>query len=417
MRRQAIISFIPSFKGFILIICVLVITASGVRGQSTPADPQPSPGATQPGPAVAQPAPVAPNPNTDAEAVQKRMERARALAAAHQLTSAATEFESIRASVRDEVVRNLASVMLMGIYLEDGNYMRAESLLEETFRDRSARNDASVRTYFALAGQAVNGARSHLGRYRSFGINVSSTGLPSEAAGDLERLRSLLERMVAQAKELTKADPKGYDVLALLEDVAGIRASLARDSEDRQRWENEYALAREKLASSKLQIASLDGIPGMPVGQALPVDSPVDSKTQSIAATGSTQVTEKTRATETMQETTDASPSPHLPARATAPTANGEQKTLEVGSLTDKGTSKIVPTYPQIAKSAGVSGLVRVKVVVDEKGSVASIAWIEGPMLLRQAAQDAARQWKFPPTIVDGKPVRVAGYIDFAFSR
>ncbi len=342
------------------------------------------------------------------------MERARALAAAHQLTSAATEFELIRASVKDEVVRNLASVMLMGIYLEDGNYMRAESLLEETFKDRSSRNDASVRTYFALAGQAVNGARLHLGRYRSFGINVSSTGLPSEAAGDLDRLRSLLERMVAQAKELTKADPKGYDVLALLEDVAGIRASLARDSEDRQRWDNEYALAREKLASSRLQIASLDGIPGMPVGQA----SPVDSKTQSVAdATGSTPGTEKTRATETTPETADASSSPHPPAKAAAPTTNGEQRILDVGSLTDKSTRKIVPVYPQIAKNAGASGLVRVKVLVDESGSVASIVWTEGPMLLRKAAQDAARQWKFPPMIVNGKPVRVAGYIDFGFSR
>jgi TonB family protein len=417
VRRKAISSFVPSFKRFILIICVLFITTAGVRAQSTPSDAQPSPTATQPGPSVAQPAPVVPSPSTDADAVRKRMERARALAAAHQLTSAATEFELIRASVKDEVVRNLASVMLMGIYLEDGNYMRAESLLEETFKDRSSRNDASVRTYFALAGQAVNGARLHLGRYRSFGINVSNTGLPSEAAGDLDRLRSLLERMVAQAKELTKADPKGYDVLALLEDVAGIRASLARDNEDRQRWENEYALAREKLASSKLQIASLDGIPGMPVGQASPVASPVDSNTQSISdATGSTPVT-KSRVTETVQETAEASSSPRPPAKAAAPTASGEQKILEVGSLTDKGTSKIVPSYPQIAKSAGVSGLVRVKVVVDERGSVASIAWIEGPMLLRQAAQDAARQWKFPPTIVDGRPVRVAGYIDFAFSR
>jgi TonB family protein len=412
VRRKAIISFIPYFKHFILTICVFVITAAGVRGQTTPSDPQPSPGVAQPGPAVSQP--VTPSTSTDAEAVQKRIERARALAAAHQLTSAASEFESIRASVKDDVVRNLASVMLMGIYLEDGNYIRAESLLEETFKDRSSRNDASVRTYFALAGQAVNGARLHLGRYRSFGINVSSTGLPSEAAGDLDRLRSLLERMVAQAKELTKADPKGYDVLALLEDVAGIRASLARDSEDRQRWDNEYALAREKLASSRLQIASLDGIPGMPVGQA----SPVDSKTQSVAdATGSTPGTEKTRATETTPETADASSSPHPPAKAAAPTTNGEQRILDVGSLTDKSTRKIVPVYPQIAKNAGASGLVRVKVLVDESGSVASIVWTEGPMLLRKAAQDAARQWKFPPMIVNGKPVRVAGYIDFGFSR
>jgi TonB family protein len=227
-------------------------------------------------------------------------------------------------------------------------------------------------------------------------------------------LRSLLERMVAQAKELTKADPKGYDVLALLEDVAGIRASLARDSEDRQRWDNEYALAREKLASSKLQIVSLDGIPGMPVGQA----SSPDQKTQSVTdATGSTPVKEKTRATETTRETADASSSTNPLTKTAVPTTNGEQMIWDVGSLTDKSTRKIVPVYPQIAKTAGASGLVRVKVLVDENGSVASIVWTEGPVLLRQAAQDAARQWKFPPMVVNGKPVRVAGYIDFGFSR
>jgi TonB family protein len=414
VRRKAISSFISYFKRFIPTIYVLVITAGAVCAQqAAPVAAQPSPVAAQPGSAVVQPAPVAPSRSTDADAVQKRIERARALAAAHQLTSAATEFETIRASVKDEVVRNLASVMLMGIYLEDGNYIRAESLLEETFKDRLSRNDASVRTYFALAGQAVNGARSHLGRYRTFGIDVSSAGLPAEAAGDLDRLRSLLERMVAQAKELTKADPKGYDGLALLEDVAGIRASLARDSEDRQRWNNEYALAREKLASSKLQIASLDGIPGMPVGQA----SPVESRTQSATdARGSTPVTEKTRATETTQETA-ASSSTNPLTKTAVPTTNGEQMIWDVGSLTDKSTRKIVPVYPQIAKTAGASGLVRVKVLVDENGSVASIVWTEGPVLLRQAAQDAARQWKFPPMVVNGKPVRVAGYIDFGFSR
>jgi TonB family protein len=415
VRRKAISSFISYFRRFIPTICVLVITAGAVCAQqAAPGSAQPSPVATQPGPAVVQPAPVAPSLSIDADAVRKRIERARALAAAHQLTSAATEFESIRASVKDEVVRNLASVMLMGIYLEDGNYIRAESLLEETFKDRLSRNDASVRTYFALAGQAVNGARSHLGRYRTFGIDVSSNGLPAEAAGDLDRLRSLLERMVAQAKELTKSNAKGYDGLALLEDVAGIRASLARDSEDRQRWDNEYALAREKLASSKLQIVSLDGIPGMPVGQA----SSPDQKTQSVTdATGSTPVRDETRAPETMQETAGASSSPLPPAKAGAPTTNGEQRIWDVGSLTDKSTRKIVPVFPQIARNAGASGLVRVKVLVDENGSVASIVWTEGPVLLRQAAQDAARQWKFPPKVVNGKPVRVAGYIDFGFSR
>lgn len=196
-----------------------------------------------------------------AAAVQTRIERARALAAAHQLAAAASELESIRATVNDDMLRNVTSVMLMNIYLEEGTYARAESLLEETFRQRIQAKDRSIRTYFALAGQAVNGARAHLSRYRHFGINVSRADLPAEAASDLDRLRSLLERMIAQAKEISNDDSKAYDSLALLEDVVGIRLSLARDSEDRVRWEDEYTSARQSLANSQTQIASLGGMP------------------------------------------------------------------------------------------------------------------------------------------------------------
>ena len=90
---------------------------------------------------------------------------------------------------------------------------------------------------------------------------------------------------------------------------------------------------------------------------------------------------------------------------------------MDVGSLIEKATKKVVPAYPQTAKNVGISGLVRVKVVIDETGSVANIVWTEGPVTLRQAAQDAVRQWKFQPVVVDGKPVKATGYIDFGFSR
>ena len=119
-------------------------------------------------------------------ATQARIERARALAAAHQLTAAAAELESLRITAQDNSIRNVASVMLMSICLEEGNYARAESLLEETLNAREAKKDASIRNYFVLAGQAVNGARSHLTRYRNFGINVTDGSLPKEALNDLE---------------------------------------------------------------------------------------------------------------------------------------------------------------------------------------------------------------------------------------
>ena len=92
-----------------------------------------------------------------------------------------------------------------------------------------------------------------LRRYRSFGINVADARLPPEAASDLDRLRSLLERMVAQAREITKDASRAYYSLALLEDILGIRLSLARDGEDRAKWEGEYLIARQSLAASQIK--------------------------------------------------------------------------------------------------------------------------------------------------------------------
>ena len=401
MERKEITSFIPHSRKFVLAFSIQVVIAAGVCAQSSPTSGTPTPPVGSSAPAVTTTAAA------DADALQKRMERARALGAAHQLTAAATELESIRASVKDEVVRNLSSLMLMGIYLEDGNYARAEAMLEETFKGRSAKSEGSVRTYFALAGQAVNGARLHVGRYRTFGINVSSAGLPPEALSDLDRLRSLLERMSAQGKELIKENAKANDAFALLEEISGIRATLARDAEDRAKWQTEYSAARARLATLPTEIASMGGTLGMPAGVA-------DVSTRSALPSVNDPNVTKQPVSEGA-----AKPSENNGAAATldARTSGTGVSVLEVGSLTDRATSKVVPVYPQMAKSAGVSGLVRIKVIVDEGGSVASIVWTEGPTLLRQAAQDALRQWKFQPVVVDGKPVRATGYVDFGFSR
>jgi protein TonB len=76
----------------------------------------------------------------------------------------------------------------------------------------------------------------------------------------------------------------------------------------------------------------------------------------------------------------------------------------------------VVPVYPQIAKNAAAQGLVRVFVIVDEQGNVTEIDKTEGPTLLRGAAEEAARRWKFPPAAIDGRPVRITGFIEFNFA-
>ena len=65
-----------------------------------------------------------------------------------------------------------------------------------------------------------------------------------------------------------------------------------------------------------------------------------------------------------------------------------------------------------MAKTHNVTGTVRVFAIVDENGKI----WVtnsEGPMMLRQAPEEAARGWTFRRQCV--KPVRLAGYLDFEF--
>jgi TonB family protein len=335
-------------------------------------------------------APTVESPNF-ADVVQGKIQRARALMAAHQLETAASELESVRASTKDFSVQNIASVMLMNIYLESGNYGRAEALLEEGFRQRSTRNGDSARTYFALAGQAVNGARLHIARYRSVGISTTDPTLPAEAVTDLDRLRSFLERLIAQAKEITN-EQRAYDSLSLLEDVLGIRLSLAKDAGDQGRWQAEHSSAR-LLLTSPTQLVSLNGISALP-------PSKVTRKDPS-SLPYSTRRTDEDKPAGT-------------PATANAPVADGAPS--DAGPLNARATRKVVPAYPALAKQAGASGLVRVHVVVDETGKVVEVSKSEGHVLLRRVAEDAARQWFFDTNLSNNRPARLSGYIDFNFT-
>ncbi|HEV2826701.1 MAG TPA: TonB family protein [Pyrinomonadaceae bacterium] len=368
--------------------------------------------ATQPEQLVVEAEKPPADPDRSAEALQVRIERARALIAAHRLDIAASELESVRAAARDNALRNITSIMLMNVYLEEGNYGRSEALLEESFKARSAQKDESLGIFFALAGQAVNGARTHLARYRTFGVNLTGSNLPPEVVSDLDRLRSLLERMVAQAQEISTAR-RAYDSLSLLEDVLGLRLLLAKDSEDQSKWETEYAGARESLASSQTQIASLGGIPllrpGKTPGKNTAPPSPYSTK--KVSEPLGVKAPDKDHVTAERPSASDSVAT----SQATAETAEDAQVT-EAGSLNARATRKVLPRYPAIAKQNGATGLVRVHVIVDEAGRVVAISRTEGPMLLRGAAEEAARQWSFEASPGDDRPRRLSGYIDFTFT-
>jgi TonB family protein len=78
---------------------------------------------------------------------------------------------------------------------------------------------------------------------------------------------------------------------------------------------------------------------------------------------------------------------------------------------------KIKPNFPQAAKSSRATGVVSVLVVVDRYGLIASAKAIDGPFVFRQAAEEAARRWKFQPATRNGIPVESEQTIQFTFTN
>ena len=70
-----------------------------------------------------------------------------------------------------------------------------------------------------------------------------------------------------------------------------------------------------------------------------------------------------------------------------------------------KLVSSVPPVYPQLAAANHVEGEVKIQAEINASGKVTSTKVISGPILLRSAAVDAVRQWKYSPAMLDGKAI------------
>jgi TonB family protein len=354
-----------------------------------------------------------PSQATDAESVQRRIVRARALAAAGNLPAARSELESLRGAATEESVREVALVLLMGIYFEQSDYTYAEKLLDDSFRARAQQNESATRAYFLLAGQAINGVRAQLDRYRAFGLEVSDQSLPDEAVSHLDRLRKLIEHVVTQGRQLREESARGIDAAALLENASSARVLLARDDADRALWQNMVADVRQKLTGVERRgtsaSAPAQSQPAVGVTQAVPEPTPAP-----VAAASPTPAP----AASTNASGAGGVQQPQAGAPPAQPAANAaaSAQPVEVGSLISRASQTVAPSYPATARNARVGGKVTVYLLLDEKGAVAAVQRTEGPELLRRAAEDAARRWRFHPTLVNGQPARVTGSVAFNFA-
>jgi protein TonB len=76
----------------------------------------------------------------------------------------------------------------------------------------------------------------------------------------------------------------------------------------------------------------------------------------------------------------------------------------------------VAPIYPEIARSARVSGIVILEAVLGEDGSVREVRVLRSVPLLDAAAVAAVREWRFTPTLLNGTPVPVVMTVTVAFN-
>jgi protein TonB len=76
---------------------------------------------------------------------------------------------------------------------------------------------------------------------------------------------------------------------------------------------------------------------------------------------------------------------------------------------------RVDPIYPQIAKTAGISGTVELIGVLGTDGRIHELRVVRGHPLLIEAAMAAVKQWVYAPTLLNGEPVEVQAPIQVNF--
>jgi protein TonB len=79
-------------------------------------------------------------------------------------------------------------------------------------------------------------------------------------------------------------------------------------------------------------------------------------------------------------------------------------------------THKTTPVYPEIAKSAHVSGTVVLGANITKTGQLSNLHVLSGPAMLRNTALEAVKTWHYRPYLLNNQPVEVETTIHVVFS-
>ena len=105
------------------------------------------------------------------------------------------------------------------------------------------------------------------------------------------------------------------------------------------------------------------------------------------------------------------------PATAAAPAATPQGERIRVGGNVQPAMilRKVMPVYPDDLRSQGISGTVHLAAIISKQGYLTAIHPLGGPEELIAAAVEAASQWVYRPSLLNGEPVQVETAIDITF--
>jgi len=130
----------------------------------------------------------------------------------------------------------------------------------------------------------------------------------------------------------------------------------------------------------------------------------------SVAAEGEARLTVPLRLGEVMETlVVQAQGTPRPPAGPTRVRVGGHVQAPKL-------IRQVRPAYPQGAKDAGLQGSVVMRAAISKDGSVGELTVMGGAdPLLAAEAENAVRQWRYQPTLLNGQPVEVLTTIEVDF--
>ena len=111
----------------------------------------------------------------------------------------------------------------------------------------------------------------------------------------------------------------------------------------------------------------------------------------------------------------DSTERPTTPAYSRSSASRGRYFSVSSGVMARNLVSSPAPSYPMLARLAHIRGQVILQAVVAKDGSVSATHVLRGNRLLRGAAVDAVRRWRFRPYVMEGRPVDVSTIVTVDF--